>query len=48
MKVVLFCEYEGFWRAMDTLRDKQILEDMVEKGKMPWKIGARPEGKAQL
>ncbi len=28
--------YEGFWRAMDTLRDKQVLEDMVEKGNMPW------------
>jgi glucose-1-phosphate cytidylyltransferase len=41
-------KYEGFWRAMDTLRDKQILEDMVEKGKMPWRIGAQPEGKAQL
>jgi glucose-1-phosphate cytidylyltransferase len=31
-------KYEGFWRAMDTLRDRQILEDMVEQGKMPWRI----------
>ena len=31
--------YEGFWRAMDTLRDKQVLEDMVEKGNMPWRVG---------
>jgi len=23
---------------MDTLRDRQILEDMVEQGKMPWRI----------
>ena len=23
-------KYEGFWRAMDTLRDRQVLEDMVE------------------
>jgi glucose-1-phosphate cytidylyltransferase len=30
--------YEGFWRAMDTLRDRQILEDMVEKGNMPWRM----------
>lgn len=31
--------YEGFWRSMDTLRDRQILEDLVEKGSMPWKRG---------
>jgi glucose-1-phosphate cytidylyltransferase len=30
-------KYEGFWRAMDTLRDRQILEDMIEKGNMPWR-----------
>ncbi len=34
-------KYEGFWRAMDTLRDKQFLEDMVEKGTMPWRVGAQ-------
>jgi glucose-1-phosphate cytidylyltransferase len=28
--------HEGFFRAMDTLRDKQILEEMVERGEMPW------------
>ena len=30
--------YEGFWRAMDTLKDKQVLEDLVESGKMPWRL----------
>ncbi len=30
-------KYDGFWRSMDTLRDWQTLEDMVEKGDMPWK-----------
>jgi glucose-1-phosphate cytidylyltransferase len=30
-------KYEGFWRAMDTLRDRQVLEDMVEQGKTPWR-----------
>lgn len=30
--------YEGFWRAMDTMRDRQVLEDMVEKGIMPWRV----------
>jgi len=29
-------KYEGFWRAMDTLKDKQVLEEMVERGDMPW------------
>ena len=23
---------------MDTLKDKQILEDMVERGHMPWQV----------
>ncbi|MEZ5937904.1 MAG: sugar phosphate nucleotidyltransferase [Hyphomonadaceae bacterium] len=30
--------HEGFWRSMDTLRDRQVLEDMIEKGDMPWKV----------
>ena len=30
-------KYEGFWRAMDTLRDRQVLEDMVERGETPWR-----------
>lgn len=29
-------KHEGFWRSMDTLRDWQTLQDMVEKGEMPW------------
>jgi glucose-1-phosphate cytidylyltransferase len=32
-------KHEGFWRSMDTLRDRQVLEDMVERGNMPWIIG---------
>jgi hypothetical protein len=23
---------------MDTMRDRQVLEDMVEKGNMPWRL----------
>ena len=30
--------HEGFWRSMDTMRDRQILEDLVEQGKMPWHV----------
>lgn len=29
--------YEGFWRAMDTLKDRQILEEMADKGDTPWR-----------
>lgn len=28
--------YDGFWRSMDTLRDWQTLEAMVDRGDMPW------------
>jgi glucose-1-phosphate cytidylyltransferase len=28
--------HEGFWRSMDTLKDRQVLEEMVEQGNMPW------------
>ena len=31
-------KHEGFWRSMDTLRDRQVLEDMMEKGDMPWRV----------
>jgi glucose-1-phosphate cytidylyltransferase len=31
-------KHEGFWRAMDTLQDKRVLEEMVEKGNMPWRV----------
>jgi glucose-1-phosphate cytidylyltransferase len=34
---LLAYRHEGFWRAMDTLRDRQLLEDMIEKGDMPWR-----------
>ena len=33
-------KHEGFWRAMDTLKDKQVFEDMVEQGRMPWRIAS--------
>jgi glucose-1-phosphate cytidylyltransferase len=35
---LLAYKHTGFWRAMDTLRDRQALEDMVEHGLMPWRI----------
>lgn len=30
--------HHGFWRPMDTLRDKTYLEELWEKGKAPWKV----------
>ncbi|MBU3619958.1 glucose-1-phosphate cytidylyltransferase [Polynucleobacter sp. JS-Fieb-80-E5] len=30
-------KHEGFWQAMDTLREKNILEDLWQSGNAPWK-----------
>jgi glucose-1-phosphate cytidylyltransferase len=30
--------HEGFWQPMDSLRDKNQLEDMWGSGKAPWKV----------
>jgi glucose-1-phosphate cytidylyltransferase len=30
-------EHRGFWQPMDTLRDKQLLEDYWQIGNAPWK-----------
>jgi glucose-1-phosphate cytidylyltransferase len=31
-------EHEGFWQPMDTLRDKNHLEDLWQRGNAPWKV----------
>ena len=31
-------KHYGFWHPMDTLRDKNMLEDMWQSGKAPWKV----------
>ena len=31
-------KHEGFWRSMDTLRDRQVLQDLVETGETPWSV----------
>jgi glucose-1-phosphate cytidylyltransferase len=41
---VLAYPYEGFWAPMDTLKDKQLLETLLEAGDPPW---ARPRGAVQ-
>jgi glucose-1-phosphate cytidylyltransferase len=30
-------KHKGFFRAMDTLRDRHMLEELIEQGKMPWR-----------
>lgn len=32
--------HDGYWQSMDTLRDKQVLEGIWEKGNAPWKVWA--------
>jgi len=29
--------YDGFWAPMDTLKDKHVLETLLESGKAPWR-----------
>lgn len=29
--------YDGFWAPMDTLKDRQLLETMLESGEAPWR-----------
>lgn len=41
-------KHTGFWRSMDTLRDRQILEDMVDQGQMPWRINPEDRKKALI
>ena len=30
--------FEGFWQPMDTMKDKQKLDALVETGKAPWRV----------
>ena len=31
-------EHDGFWQPMDTLREKNLLEDLWHAGRAPWKV----------
>lgn len=37
-KELMAFKHDGFWQPMDTLRDKNVLEDLWATGKAPWKI----------
>ena len=30
--------HKGFWQCMDNIREKTLLEKLLEKGKAPWKV----------
>jgi glucose-1-phosphate cytidylyltransferase len=30
--------HDGYWFAMDTIREKRILEDEWASGRAPWKV----------
>jgi len=34
-------KYDGFWAAMDTFKDKQLLDDMYARGNAPWEVWKR-------
>jgi glucose-1-phosphate cytidylyltransferase len=38
MNQMMAFEHHGFWQPMDTLRDKNMLEDLWNSGRAPWKI----------
>jgi glucose-1-phosphate cytidylyltransferase len=29
-------KHDGFWQCMDTLRDKEFLDELCEQGNTPW------------
>ena len=37
-KQLMAYKHNGFWRPMDTLRDKNMLEDLWHSNEAPWKI----------
>ena len=37
-KNLMAYKHDGFWQPMDTIREKEILNQLWEKGLAPWKI----------
>jgi glucose-1-phosphate cytidylyltransferase len=38
--------HDGFWRSMDTFKDKQAFDDMVKRGMRPWEVWHRAPDRA--
>ena len=39
--MLLGYRYDGFWRTMDTFKDKQALDDLYSAGQAPWEVWKR-------
>jgi len=39
-KQMMAFEHHGFWQPMDTLREKNVLEDLWQSNQAPWKLWA--------
>ncbi|GAB4168726.1 MAG: glucose-1-phosphate cytidylyltransferase [Rhodocyclaceae bacterium] len=38
MRQLMAFRHDGFWQPMDTLREKNLLEDLWSSGRAPWKV----------
>ncbi len=36
-------QYDGFWKAMDTFKDKQQIDELFHAGKRPWEVWRVPK-----
>ena len=45
-KRLMAFEYDGFFQAMDTFKDRQSLESLLASGHAPWEIWKKGEGQA--
>ena len=43
-KRLLAYEHDGFFQAMDTFKDRQILEGMLASGHAPWEVWKTQQG----
>jgi len=42
-KQLITYKYNGFWASMDTFKDKQLLDEMLNKGEASWEVWKRSE-----
>jgi glucose-1-phosphate cytidylyltransferase len=45
-KMLITYPYKGFWAPMDTLKDREMLEDLNERGSPPWAVWERQGSEA--
>ena len=38
LKQLMAYKHKGFWQCMDTVREKEMLENLWRKGEAPWKV----------